>query len=412
MAKSILPIAAGLCVLAAPALAQEQSGAAAAADPKTEVPRFSGIPEVDLGSGFTFRPRGRIQYDAGHLSRPNGIGAAGLGSSDELRRARLGMEGDLPGGLDWVIEADFAEGVVEITDANIGYEAADGIDLKIGQQNNFQSLEELTSSRFTAFMERAAFTDAFNFGRRVGVSATFAKSGWIVQAGLFTDNIHDLDDASDGTSADARIVHSVETGRSRLHLGGSLHRRQDKDAPEAGISTRYRQRPFLHSTDVRFLATPALGVESETSFGLEAAWIRGPFHAAAEAHWLKPQVDDGSDPTFFGGYAEIGWFLTGEKRGYRNGRFDRTRVIRPVEGGGAGAFQVNLRFDHLDLVSSGIRGGRQNGWQASLIWIPTDHVRFLINYARLQYEDAAIAAADGRRDYRVDAIGARAQIDF
>ena len=43
----------------------------------------------------------------------------------------------------------------------------------------------------------------------------------------------------------------------------------------AGIATRYRQRPLVHFTDVRFLATPALPVENETSYGLEAALIRG-----------------------------------------------------------------------------------------------------------------------------------------
>jgi phosphate-selective porin OprO/OprP len=49
---------------------------------------------------------------------------------------------------------------------------------------------------------------------------------------------------------------------------------------------------------------------------------------------------------------------------------------------------------------------------ASLIWIPTDYVRFLVNYARLSYDDAAIPALGGDRDYGVDVLGARAQIDF
>ena len=38
----------------------------------------------------------------------------------------------------------------------------EGLVLTVGQHNNFQSLEELTSSRFSSFIERAAFTDAFN----------------------------------------------------------------------------------------------------------------------------------------------------------------------------------------------------------------------------------------------------------
>ena len=59
-----------------------------------------------------------------------------------------------------------------------------------------------------------------------------------------------------------------------------------------------------------------------------------------------------------------------------------------------------------------MRGGVQNGLQASLTWIPTDHVRFMANYARLSYDGAAIPAAGGDRDYGVDVVGLRAQLDW
>ena len=36
----------------------------------------------------------------------------------------------------------------------------------------------------------------------------------------------------------------------------------------------------------------------------------------------------------------------------------------------------------------------------------------MINYAHLVYGDAAIPAAGGDRDYSVDAVGMRAEIDF
>ena len=130
-------------------------------------------------------------------------------------------------------------------------------------------------------------------------------------------------------------------------------------------------------------------------------------------HWLEADtLTPGVSPTLFGAYAEVGYYLTGETRGYRGGRFDRTSVRNPVEDGGAGAFQINLRYDHLDLNSNGIFGGTQNGVQASLIWIPTDYVRFLLNVARFGYDDAIIAAANADRDYSVTVAGARAQIDF
>jgi phosphate-selective porin OprO/OprP len=375
--------------------------------------RFRGAPQFTAPGGWSFKPRGRLQYDFGYVSSPPGVVDPGLGFSNEIRRARLGVEGDIPGGFGYTFEIDFAGNEVEITDAILTYDASDAIGLTVGQHNNFQSLEELTSSRFSSFIERAAFTDAFNFERRVGLSGSLSTGDLIVQAGVFTDNIEDLnEDADDAMSLDGRIVFAPSFGETRLHLGGSAHFRDNGDLAAIG-NTRYRQRPLIHSTDVRFISTPAFAVEGETSYGLEAALIHGPFHAAAEAHWLDVDaVAPELDPTFFGGYVEFGWFVTGETRGYRGGKFDRTRVSHPVEQGGAGAFQLNVRYDRLDLVSGGIVGGTQDGFMASLIWIPTDYVRFLLNYARLSYDDAVIAAAGGDTSYSVDVVGARAQIDF
>lgn len=402
------------------AAAEAKAKAAETAKPASAI-SWAGAPKFSSG-GWSFKPRGRLQYDAGWVSRPDGISDPGLGFSNELRRARLGVEGTMPGGFGYKFELDFADNDVEVVDALLSYQASKELGFTIGHHNNFQSLEELTSSRFLSFMERAAFTDAFNFERRVGLSAGYGSGDLLINAGVFTDNVADLADNSDGTGlgdendsigADARIVYAPKVGETQLHLGASVHFRDNGDIGELGTATRYRQRPFVHTSNTRFLATPSLRLSDETHYGLEAAIIRGPLHAAGEVHWLTADpIGDARRPTFFGGYAEVGYFLTGETRGYKAGIFDRTKVLKPLGDGGAGAFQINLRYDYLDLVDTGIVGGRQHGYEASLIWIPQDHVRFLINYGHLDYRDAAIPAEGGERDYDVDVIGARAQVDF
>jgi phosphate-selective porin OprO/OprP len=407
-----------LLAAAAPAEAQPPAPAPAP-PPAAEAPRdrgtvFRGFPELTFGD-FSIKPRGRIQYDFGHVSRPDGVAAAGLGSGDELRRFRIGVEGDLPGNLGYVFEVDLAPETVEIIDANLTWEPADGATVTLGQHNPFQSLEELTSSRFTTFIERAAFTDAFNFERRVGLSASYGGGPLLLQGGVFLDNIQDFDeDGNDSKGADARAVYAPKSGETQLHFGASAHYRTNGDLFDAGATTRYRQRPLVHFTDVRFIGTPALRVQDETTWGLEAAMIRGPFHAVAETHWLHADTAAG-DRTFFGGYVEAGVYLTGETRGYRKGRFDRTAVRRPVLGGdnaGFGAVQLNLRYDHLDLNSGATRGGTQNGFQASFIWIPQDHIRLMLNAAHLRYDEARLPTATGDRTYGVNVVAMRAQFDF
>ncbi|MCA1660737.1 MAG: hypothetical protein LC648_00645 [Novosphingobium sp.] len=377
----------------------------AAAKPDTTV-AWKGAPEISGKGGWSFKPRGRLQFDAGVIDAPDSTGRED-GFGKEIRRARLGVEGDIPGGFGYKFEVDFAGNEVELTDGILTYDD-DGLTLTVGQHNNFQGLEELTSSRFISMMERAAFTDAFGFERRLGVSAQYGAGQFLLQSGVFSDNVDDTD--SKNWSLDGRAVFMPKMGKTQLHFGGSVHYTD----LESGSSVRYRQRPFFHFTSERFIDTGSLGAVSELGFGAEAAAVFGRFHAAAEAYWQNANRRGAlADPGFFGGYAEVGYFLTkGDTRGYKNGTFDRVKPKKEVGEGGIGAVQLNLRYDHLDLSDAGIVGGLQDALGAALIWTPTDYTRLMLNYAHIAYDDAIRATATGERDYSVDAVGVRAQVDF
>lgn len=367
---------------------------------------FKGAPEIETESGWSFKPRGRLQYDAGFTSVPESTGRSD-GFGNELRRARLGVQGDMPGGFGYKFEADFAGNDVELADAFLSY-GNGGLKVTVGQHNNFQGLEELTSSLNISTMERAAFTDAFGFERRAGVSMQYQTGDVLLQGGLFSDNIGDL--SNKNWSADGRVVYLPKLGSDQLHLGASIH----YTGLESDSSVRYRQRPAVHFTSERFIDTRTLDASSEFGVGLEGTFIAGPFHTAAEGYWQTVNRPGSlTDPTFFGGYAEVGYFLTsGDKRGYKNGTFDRVKPANPVGEGGMGALQIVGRYDYLDLNDADILGGVQHGLLASLIWTPTAYTRFMLNYGRMDYSDAVYATATGDTSYAVDTFGMRAQIDF
>ncbi|MFT6008112.1 MAG: phosphate-selective porin OprO/OprP [Parasphingorhabdus sp.] len=371
---------------------------------------FKGAPEIKGEDGWSFKPRGRMLYDFGTVNAPDSITDAGLGFANEARRIRLGVSGSMPGGFGYKLEADFADNEVDLTDAFLTYDNG-GLTVTAGQHNNFQSLEELSSSNDTSFIERSAFTDAFGFQRKVGLSAQYGVSDLLFQAGVFTDNIGDLNnDENNSIGFDLRAVAMPKFGDVQTHFGASYHY---SDFGDAISSARYRQRPAVHFTDTRFIDTGNIGdAKSETSYGLEAAVIAGRFHAAAEGHWLNLNRTGAlADPTFFGGSVEAGIFLTDDTRGYKEGMFKGVKVSNPVGDGGLGAWQFNVRYDRLDLVDAGFVGGTQDAYQASLIWTPIDYVRFLLSYSRLDYSNAAILAA-GSGDYNVDAFAGRFQISF
>lgn len=384
----------------------------AARKPDDTTMAWKGAPEFTAPGGWTFKPRGRIQLDAGTVSSPAGFADTGTGFATELRRAYLGFEGKIPGGFGYRAEVDVANSGVEVTDLYLTYQASKALGFTAGQHKPFWGLEELTSDLFPSFTERAAVNTAFGYERRLGVSANYAAGAVLVQGGVFSDNVADLnDDGNNSYSLDGRVVFAPKLGNGQLHLGGSAHFRELNDS---AASVRYRVRPFIHTPDIRFADTGNIAATSETGYGLEAAYIQGPFHATGEAHWQSVDRPGAlADPTFFGGYAEVGLFLTkGDTRGYKGGVFDRIKPKNPVGKGGFGAVQLNLRYDYLDLIDAGIVGGQQDIYALGLVWTPTEYTRLMLNYGHVVYDRAALPAAAGDRSYAVDAIGARAQIDF
>lgn len=383
---------------------------AAASTPPAVQTAWKAAPEVSSGTGFSFKPRGRLQLDSAAVEAPDGVSAQGLGVATEIRRAFLGVEGSLPGNFGYRIEADLANSSVELTDVFLTFKPSDRFTLTVGQHKPFGGLEELTSDLFTSMLERAAFNSAFGFERRVGLSGTYSGGDLLVQAGVFTDNAGDLTNSTNNSySLDGRIVFSPEVGPGRLHLGGSAHYRDLNDASDV---VRYRARPFTHTTDVRLVDTGEFSASGERNFGAELAYVMGPFHATAEAHMMTALRPDLADPTFWGGYVELGMLVTGgDTTAYKGGVYDRIKPTNPISDGGIGAIQLNARYDHIDLTDGAIMGGIQDVLGLSAIWMPTDYVRFLVNYGHLWLTDAAVPA-EQYRDYQVDTVGVRAQVDF
>lgn len=401
--------------LAAPPSLAAQTPAPAPAAPATTAIGWKGSPQFTSGDR-SFKVKGRIQLDAGHVSTPRGIADRGFGFSNEARRIRLGGEGKLGSGFGYKLELELSDNSVDLVDTFVTYEKGDW-QVAIGNQNQFQSLDELTGDTSGSVMERAAFTDAFGFERRLGIAVQYHRKDLLLQAGVFSDDISALANDSDGPEGgdendsigiDGRAVYAPKIGDTQIHIGGSGHLRMLHRL--ADTPTRYRQRPYLHSSNSRVLATPAIAVDRELHYGLEVAAIHGRWHAVAESHWLNA-IGPGPNSRFFGGYAEVGYFLTDDSRPYRNGIFGAAKPSAPLGDDGIGSIQVNLRYDYLDLNDGTIRGGTQNGWIAGIIWSPIENLRFNLNHAYLDYTGAAISAG-GRRDYSLHVTGARMELDF
>jgi phosphate-selective porin OprO/OprP len=428
-------------------------------------PSWKGAPQLeDKDAGWSFKPKGLVQYDAGYIGYPNGderrgtvagLNFGNLGWNTRARRLTIGADGTIPGGFRYSVEFNFAQGQVDFEDVLLAYDFKNSpLTAQVGYFYPFSSLETMTSSKYTSFMERAGITDAFSHNRRIGaalVANDKTADKWTAQAGIFSEEMNTNDFNRTGWVFAARGVFSPTLGTTRLHLGANFEHRDNRREAQ---SRNYQLRPMTQLTDQRFISTGALSATGDNIVGVEAAAIFKQFHVAGEAQkvWvhgtytpaeqaaklLDPESNTtpngtalNGNPSFWGGYLEAGFYLTGETRAYKGGSFNRVKVLKPFNQGGWGAIQLNGRVDYVDLsddVDGGssslaapfyVNGGKQIAYQASIIWNPTDYTRLMAQYAHINVTGGPrnslgddLSDPANEREFDSDLFAMRAQLDF
>ena len=440
-------------------------------------PSWKGAAQFSDSDGWSFKARGRLHYDVGYIDTPGDYAAnRNLGFNSRVRRVRLGAEGTMPGGFGYKVEGDFANASVGFGDVLLSWTSrAKDIQIRAGNFETLNGLEQISSSNFITFLERAQMNDAFINSRRLGVAvAALGKDDrYRIEGGVFTAHAIDNSFDNDGWIGAVRTVYAPKVGDGRLHLALNYQHREfqsnnggsasvSSGAPSTNQLARYRARPFLQTTDVRFVDTGNFAAKGDDIVGLEAAMIFPRLYFTGEAQWTKvrtyrpgdrvtdldaftsaSQVTPASDPSFFGGYAEVGYFLTGETRGYSGNVWGRTKVLHPVSQGGSGAWQLAARVDYLDLNDAALhqavttnfttgatstaseaarlgRGGSQLGVIFGLNWYPSDYVRLMLNYIHVNVEGGPLAATVdpsssapiNTRSYSTNGFALRTQVDF
>ena len=419
------------------------------------VSAFGGEPTikgVGAASGFTFKPQGRLQFEVGYTSNPrNALATPNVGFNERFRRALIGASGDLPGDFKYNFQFNFAQSTVSYEDVVLSYEPkGKPWTLTIGYFYPYNTFENINSDRFNSFAERAAIVDAFAQTRRMGIGFGYVQGDFRLNAGVFGGDAANANFNNNDYEFSGRVAFTPKVGKNQLMFAGNAQYRHFRtDA----LGFQYRARPFTQETDQRFVDAGNIAGKSDAIFGVEALGIFGPLHLQGEAQVLsfdgfRPgtvignglqngQVPLGtflaSNPTFWGGYAEAGYWLTGETRGFKNGKVDRTKILNGFDKGGWGGFQIVGRFDYLNLrdtvggpnvgtqVINGIlNGGRSEGFLGALNWWPIDYVRFTFEYAHESVQGGPRAGIvlplDTRalydRRYGVDVGVVRAQVDF
>lgn len=324
---------------------------------------------------FSFQLGGRIHLDAAWYREDD----SDLGDGTEVRRVRLSWKGTAL--KDWYYRGavDFAGNEVSLKSLYIRYLGLDPTQITVGSFKEPFSLENLSSSNYSTFMERSAVASELPPGRNIGLGATTHGKNWSASVGGFGEGENDGGGEDEGWAVTGRATFAPINEKKRVvHVGGAGSYRRFNGVD----SVRIRARPESHVTGTRLVDTGIMtGIDGAILYGFEAAVVCGPLslqgeYIATQLHACGPHM------RFDGWYAYASWFLTGESRSYKasNGTFGRVKPKGIVGSGGIGAWELAVRFSNLDLTDNGVVGGEQNLLTFGLNWYASPNVRFMANY--------------------------------
>ena len=315
-------------------------------------------------------------------------------TDSEVRRARLFASGKYGDSVSYKFEFNHTsgDGGIELTDGYVQFAPKGSkFKVKVGHFKTHNSFEEEASSRFISTIERAAFTDAFQLDRRVGISVNMSGDTYGIDVGAYGTNVETESGPEEGNAFAARGYYNpIKTDDTIAHIGASWRYRNQGDSQG---DLRYRQRPYSHVAPSRIVDTGRFA-DSDNLFIGEAAFLKDNIWAAGEYAVLSANGSAGNeDADFSGGYLEAG-IMFGGKRTYKGGKFNRPKVDNPVGAGGMGALALVARYDTLD-VEDGPYLGKLDTIILGADWWATKQTRFALNYFNVDAKNGTAESGNG-----------------
>lgn len=341
-----------------------------------------GLRLSDTSGQVQWKVNGRLMLDALEAEQ-------GLSSDDrEVRRARILAQGSLGQHLGARLQWDFSDSEDRLLEGMLDWHTFPLGTLRVGHFREPFGLNARTSSAHLSFLERSGPSQAFTAGRNRGLQLRRRGERWSIAAGLFrsANSPFPGEGIGSGVAASARgtWLPVRDEGDERLiHLGASVSLR-DPNGDGLSLSAR----PGSHLVEP-LVDTGELPVNRATFIGLEAALIDGPISAMAEAFLTDIELPD-SDGSPWGISLQASYFLTGERRSYRDSAssFGPPMIEQPVFGGGPGAWELVTRWSRTDLDEGAIQGGTLEDLTLGMNWYLSDHARLMLGYLDIQTDGA------------------------
>lgn len=363
--------------------------------PDTVTLNANGLTVESHDQAFAVKIGGRLHTDYGVIKQAS----SSRETDARIRNARLGMQGHVHNDWQYKLEFDFAGNQTNATDLFIGYSGFDAINITLGRHKMPSGLEALTGIGNIGLMERSLPSNLFSAGRQNGLSLTGGGQSWSwATAGWLGESRANYQDSRYGVGS--RLSYApYSRDQQHLHLGmSSYYQNYRKTHSDQGRQYRdltLSSRPEISIASTDLFQSRLESVRSSQTYGLEAAYIRGPWSMQSE--WFQQQINSAGQHRQQQGWTIAGnYMLTGESRNYQasTGRIGGIRPAQALNEGGYGAFELVVRYSdaHLQGQHNGIRSdNKAELWTVGLNWYATQSVRFMANYNHVDLSQTAQA---------------------
>lgn len=357
--------------------------------------------------------RGRVQMDY-HSYDNKDEEADGF----YMRRVYFGAEGKLY--KDWKYAVVYNLKSNDLEYGYLDYKWTDAAALRMGAQKFQFSFEEITSSRFTDFMERS-LVNQWVPGKDVGIMfhGQPKKNVYSYAFGVANGsgkNEDPYDPPADSPEFIGRFAMNFapmmnwSNGVLQFGINYATGTMPGGDSP-GDARTEARGITFFDAT------APGTDEMDRDRTDIGGLVIFGPVKVQGE--WLKANysADGGYDRDIDTAYLSANWLITGEKY-IDNYSINGMKTIKPLKSignGGKGAWEVGVRFSQFEADDQyAVTATSTNKADAVTIgvkWIPITNVRFLAEYVQTDF-DTPITVSSGDSVDDEKAFSMRAQIYF
>lgn len=363
----------------------------------------------------------------------------------DFRRARLAASGNIQPQISYFFQMDFGFfGRPTFTDVWLAYNDVPVFgNIKIGQWKQPFGLEVVSSFRYTTFMERSLTFQPFTPFRHLGIGFydwsedlnwTWAASGIRTGQDQYGGSLAD----HGGYGIVGRLTHLLNydepsDGRYYTHVGGGYYLNMPpnnavrfRSIPEMFVGeftggnppgTSGQAVPNTFNGTPFFVDTGLFAANNVNTFNTELLWVHGPWSLQSEIACAIVSQTQGDTIALPGGYAQLGYFLTGEHRPYdrKAGAIDRIIPfenffwVRGADGctyRGMGAVEVAGRVSYINLNAANVQGGELTDLTLGVNWYLNPYTKLVANYVHAFLNNPVHGSSD------TDIVGVRAQIDF